>query len=138
MEKYVFVLQEDVCQKNGKDPSATLLLEKMAKYGKVFRFDDCVNEVKNEYQTVIDNLSAQVEALSERNLAPDELRLVNAYRLCKADSDAQYKAQIANLEAGNAKIKKSFDTFAEQIKTIVNSKVENDEGVAVVVPSATV
>lgn len=138
MEKYVFVLQEDVCRDNGKDPSATLLLEKMAKYGKVFRFDDCINEVKNEYQTVIDNLSAQVEALSERNLAPDELRLVNAYRLCKADSDAQYKVQIANLEAGNAKIKKSFDTFAEQIKTIVNSKVENDDNATVAVPSTTV
>lgn len=119
MEKYVFILQEDVCAKNGKDPSGTRLLEKMNEYGKVIRFDDCINEVKAEYQASIDNLVKQVESLSERNLTNDELRLVNAYRMCKQDSDQQFLAKIAVLQNDKAKIKKSFDNFTKSLRDVI-------------------
>lgn len=127
MEKYVFILQEDVCQKNGKDPSATKLLGKMNEYGKVIRFDDCVNEVKNEYQEVIDNLSKQIESLSERNLASDELRLVNAYRMCKADSDKQFLEKIETLQNDKTKIKRSFENFTKSLKDVIDREADVGE-----------
>lgn len=126
MVKYVLIVREDVCSANGKDEAAvTKLLEVAHKFGDIAKYEDCVAAEKAEMQAVIDNLKAQIEALSAVKLTEPEKGIVNAFRDCKAASDREYIAEIEKKQAMLDKVNDKFAQFARQIKDCVASN-ENE------------
>lgn len=120
MQKYVFTVKDDVCTANGKDVNATRILEVMQKYGTVETYDVVVSGLKAEYQSVLDNVVAQNEAIKEQNLTVEEIAIVNAYRTQRAvavqkyiDENAVLRNQLddvkAEIEARKAIINKALD-----------------------------
>lgn len=98
MKKYVFTIKDDVCAANDKPIEASELLEKMKLWGDVEDYDTAVASVRAEYQSIVDNLNAQLAAIKEQELTDDEIALLNAYRGCKAANGAVYQKRIDTLE----------------------------------------
>lgn len=120
MQKFVFTVKDDVCTANGKDVNATRILEVMHKYGTVEDYDAVVSGLKKEYQSVLDNVVAQNEAIKEQNLSADEIAMINAYRTQRAvavqkyiDDNAVLRGQLdevkAEIEARKMIINKALD-----------------------------
>lgn len=97
MQKYVFTVKEDICQLNGKDPSARDLLEKMKLWGSVVDYDSDIAAVKAEYQKTLDELTRQYNAIADQKLTDSEIKLINAYRVCFATDTRDYREQIDKL-----------------------------------------
>jgi polyhydroxyalkanoate synthesis regulator phasin len=98
MKKYVFTIMDDVCAANGKDIEATELIEKMKLWGTVEDYEKVVASVRAEYQSIVDNLNAQLAAIKEQELTADEITLLNAYRGCKKITADIYQERIGALE----------------------------------------
>lgn len=94
MKAYVFTVKEDICAANGKDVTATNLLEKMKLYGSVEDFDSVIAKYKAEYQLTVDNLNSQLEAIKSQKLTSDEIKLVKTYRDCKAATEKEAQDKI--------------------------------------------
>jgi DNA anti-recombination protein RmuC len=98
MKKYVFTIKDDVCAANGKDIEASELLEKMKLWGDVEDYEKAVASVRAEYQAVVDNLTAQLNAIKDQELTNDEIALLNAYRGCKQVVGDAFQERINALE----------------------------------------
>ena len=115
MKKYVFTVKDDVCTANGKDVEATELLAKMKLWGEVVDYDRAIAVVKAEYQTTVDNLTAQLSAINEQKLTEDELQIVLAYRDCKTAISNKFTNRIDELEGELVSIKNEDMLRAEKI-----------------------
>jgi uncharacterized protein (DUF2344 family) len=122
MLKFVVTVQDDVCRANGKDPNATELLKGAATYGKVEMYDDCVAEVKKEYQKIIDNLGALNEAIKEQNLTAEEIAIVNAYRTQRAIAVKGYIEENEKLTQTLEEVKTEHERTIEIIANVINKK----------------
>ena len=122
MKKYVFTIKDDVCAANGKDIEATELISKMRLWGEVVDYDSAVAAVKTEYQKTVDNLTAQLAAIKDRELTDDELKLVLSYRACKTAISEGYKSRINTLEVQLAEIKTEEQSRLEKIMAILNQR----------------
>lgn len=121
MEKIVFTIKEDVCVANGKDAHAADLIAAMKKWGVVENYDDCIADIKKEYQANLDNVVKQYNEIKEQKLTPDELALVMAHRTAVQNSlkgvqaeNAKCKAELERIVAEQqARIKRVVDTLTE-------------------------
>ena len=121
MKKIVLTIQEDVCVANGKDVNATDLITAMKKWGTIEDYDDCIADVKKEYQANLDNTLKQYNEIKEQKLTPDELALVIAHRSAVQNSlkgvqaeNAKCKAELERIVAEQqARIKRVVDTLTE-------------------------
>lgn len=120
MKKYVFTIKDDVCAANGKDVEATALLEKMRLWGDVEEYDHVVASVRAEYQAVVDNLTAQINAIKEQDLTADEITLLNTYRACKKANGDAYQARIDELERQAERDRADYLDRAEKISLLLN------------------
>ena len=102
MAKFVLNVKPEVCTANGKDPAATELLKKMELYGEVTPFDTAVAADRAEDKATIENLTAQVFAIKDQELTADEIKLLNFYRVLKAELGEGFQkiidSQAATLE----------------------------------------
>jgi hypothetical protein len=120
MKKYVFTIKDDVCAANGKDVEATALLEKMRLWGDVEEYDAVVASVRAEYQVVVDNLTAQINAIKEQELTADEITLLTTYRACKKANGDAYQARIDELERQAERDRADYLDRAEKISLLLN------------------
>lgn len=111
----VLKVREDVCLVNGKDPAATELIEKMRLWGEVVSLDDELARVHAKYQEIIDNITAQYQAIAAQELTSDEVILLNAYRTCKAATGEVYEKRINSLETCLEEVRVASQKKAEQI-----------------------
>ena len=123
MKKYVFTIKDDVCIANGKDIEATELLAKMRLWGEVEDYDKAISAVKAEYQTTVDNVTAQYNAIKDRELTDDDIVWLNFIRERKAIETECFVKQIAardkvidDVRADSAKRAEQLAIFAEQLK----------------------
>lgn len=119
MKKYVFTVKEDICTANGKDVTATNLLEKMKLYGTVEDYDTVVASVKAEYQLSLDNVKKQYQAIVDQKLTDDELKLVVAYRERKEETNKVYAEKITSLEKQLTDIKTESEKRIEKIRAAI-------------------
>ena len=121
MQKYVFTVKEDICQLNGKDPSARDLLEKMKLWGSVVDYDSDIAAVKAEYQKTLDELTRQYNAIADQKLTESEIKLINAYRTCYAIDTRKYTEEIEKLT------KQITDSIAnhEKMKQILLNAIQS-------------
>ena len=98
MKKYVFTIKDDVCLANGKDVEASELLAKMKLWGDVEDYDRAISAVKAEYQSTVDNLTTQIQAMEAHNLTAYEMPLLIAIRKFATDITEGYKVRINDLE----------------------------------------
>lgn len=119
MRKYLFIIQDDVCNANGKDVNATQLLQVMQNYGKVVDFDVSVASIKNEYQSQIDNLMTQYNLIKDQKLTTDEMDVVVAYRRNKERVLKVKDEQIADLELKIENVKSEKDAFVSKLKAVI-------------------
>ena len=119
MKKYVFTIKDDVCAANGKDTEATELLGKMKLWGDVENYDNVVASVRAEYQAVVDNLTAQLNAIKEQELTVDEIALLNSYRGCKKVIAEKYEVRNAELERELEELRSGFQKKVEQITELL-------------------
>lgn len=124
MKDYAFIIKEDVCAANGKDVEATELIQKMKLWGEVKPLEDVLASVRKEYQTIIDNLTAQYNAIKAQELTPDEIVLLNSYRDCKAVTGEAYEKRISGLEQCLEDVRISSKKRAEQIAQLVAELAE--------------
>lgn len=128
MKDYVFTIKDDVCAANGKNPEATELLQKMKLWGTVEPYEKVIAGVKAEYQTVIDGLTKQLNAIKAQELTADEIVLLNAYRDCKFATGATYQARIDSLEKYLEEIRNDSQKRAAQIAELVSQLVDATAG----------
>ena len=119
MKKYVFTIKDDVCAANGKDTEATELLGKMKLWGDVEDYDNVVASVRAEYQVMVDNLTAQLNAIKEQELTEDEIALLNSYRACKKITGDKFQARIDALEQQLEKDRADYQKKAAQISELL-------------------
>ena len=124
MKKYVFTIKDDVCVANGKDIEATELLQKMRLWGDVEPYEKVLAPVCNEYQDMVDNLTAQLNAIKAQELTPDEIVLLNSYRDCKEATGEAYEKRINTLEQCLEDVRISSKKRAEQIAQLVAELAE--------------
>lgn len=99
MKKLVLTVRDDVCQANNKDPNATNLIVAMQAYGDVTPYEKEVEAVKAEYQGVIDNVTAEYNAIKDQRLTEDEIELIKCLRGIKDALLVQEQTKIKALEA---------------------------------------
>lgn len=123
MIKVVLTVQSDVCVKNGKDVNATELLKRMATYGTVENFNDCVKAIETDYQKTIDNLVAANEAIKAQNLTAEEIVWLSFIRERKAIETDGFVKQIAardkiieDVRADSQKRAEQLALFADQLR----------------------
>ena len=119
MKKYVFTIKDDVCVANGKDVEATELLTKMRFWGEVEDYDQAISAVKAEYQTTVDNLSAQLTAIKDQELTDDEMRMVMAYRENKASVVAQHIVETERYKTELVGCKTEFENKLSKLKAVL-------------------
>ena len=124
MKKYVFTIKDDVCAANGKDVEATELLAKMRLWGDVEDYEKVLAPVCAEYQGMVDNLTAQVNAIKAQELTPDEIVLLNSYRDCKSATGEAYEKRICGLEQCLEDVRVASKKRAEQIAQLVAELAE--------------
>jgi hypothetical protein len=113
MRKVVLTIREDICEKYGKDKTATDLLNVMAHYGTVESYETATAKDKAEFQANIDSLTSQLEAIKENDLTNDELDIVRSYRVAK-------NAVVAKYTAENEQLKDSLRKADEKAKEMSN------------------
>ena len=122
MKKVVLTIKEDVCERNGKDVNATELLAVMALYGTVVVFDTATAKEKSEYQTTIDSLSAQINAIKEQELTVDEIKMVKAYRENKTSVVSAYVAEAENYKSQLQAVKNEHEQRVAKLKAILGDE----------------
>jgi len=135
MQKFVFIIKEDVCARNNCSEKVNDLLNVMTKYGEVHDLDQYEDTLKNEYQATIDNLTTQLDTLKAHNLTPEEIKVLNVMRegeiaknKKREEEFAQEKSQlIADKQATENKltqVKQEFSNYKRRIINIVGTDTE--------------
>jgi chromatin segregation and condensation protein Rec8/ScpA/Scc1 (kleisin family) len=120
MEKHVFTMMDDICNKNNKtDAQKQELLKKLLEYGEVRPFDDVLKEERAKYQEIIDNQTIQIEAIKDQELTTDEIAIVKAYRLAKSGVVAQHIAVEQECRATISKLEDTLNQFKSKIIAVV-------------------
>lgn len=120
MKKYVFTMKEDVCEAHGKDTAKqTELLNVMTHYGTVEDYDKVIAPVQAEYQGVVDNLTAQLNAIKEQELTVDEIKIVKSYRENKASVVNEYIAEADKYKAQLEAVKTENEQRVAKLKAIL-------------------
>ena len=119
MKKFVFTIMDDVCAANCKDVEATELLEKMRLWGTVEPFENVLAGTKSEFQKVIDNLTAQLNAIKEQELTEDEILFLNFYRERIVANSAEFMRRIGNLEKHLEDIVEGYQKKIAQVSALL-------------------
>lgn len=123
MRKLVFTIKDDICAKNNKPVDAVELIKVMNSYGLVEEYDNVLRVEKAEYQKTIDSLNAQLLAIKDQNLTTDEMNLVSAYRVCKAENERKLKAENDILARKLTSTTELFQSTMGKIKDIVGTEI---------------
>ena len=105
MKDIVIHVREDVCAKYQRDPEATKLIEIAKEFGSVETLDSAIAAEREKHQTVVKNLEAQyagtiksfeaqIEAIKEQKVTPEEIEILRAVRKKTAIEAAQYEEAI--------------------------------------------
>ena len=98
VKKYAVTIQEDVMSAHNKTLAQLQeLLTVLTHYGKVADYEADRKVENAEYQATIDGLKAQLEAIKDQKLTPDEIELIKAYRVQMAKHDAEKDKVVAEL-----------------------------------------
>lgn len=120
MKKYVFTMKEDVCEANQKTTEQQIkILDKLREYGAVEDYDKVIAPVQAEYQGVVDNLTAQLNAIKEQELTVDEIKIVKAYRENKASVVNEYIAETDKYKAQLEAVKTENEQRVAKLKAIL-------------------
>jgi hypothetical protein len=122
MKKLVLTIKDDVCLANGKDVNASRLIEVARTYGTVEEFDSVVAQIRAEYQTTLDNVVAQNEAIKAQNLTDEEIAIVNAYRTQRAKAVKVYQDENAGLKQTLEDVKTEHERTIELISNVINKR----------------
>ncbi len=122
MKHLSFKIKKDVCEAHNKDFNAVELLKAMSHYGEVVPFENEVAGMKRDYETTIENLSAQLTAIKEQELTADEIEMVRAYRKNKsavvADCERKLNAMAETLRLGNEKLAQAKAVISAQLEKL--------------------
>lgn len=122
MKKLVLTIREDVCKANGTDVNAVKLLEKMKTYGEVTDYDKETAKERAEYQKVVDNLTAQLDAANAHAVTNGEMAILAVIREFVAKFGAEYEARIGALEGQLDDIRVEEQNRAEQIMALLTKR----------------
>lgn len=128
MEKYVVTFMEDLAASNGRNSDPTDFIAEMRLRGKVEPLEKVLEAVKAEYQSVIDNITVQLNAIKAQELTPDEIVLLNCYRECKTTTGDAYQKRIDSLEKYLEEVRVSSQKRAAQITELVSQLAELSAG----------
>lgn len=119
MKTIVVTVLDDVCAKNGRDPEAALLIEKARLYGKVESGESFLATERSKSQGVINNLTAQLDAISEHKVTAAELEVLRVLRQKAANEGKLYEEEIAALKGQLEKVVEEGENRAKAIKAIL-------------------
>lgn len=119
MKTIVVTVLDDVCAKNGRDPEAALLIEKARLYGRVESGDTFLATERAKSQEVINNLTTQLESISENKVTPAELEILRALRQKAKNEGKVYEEEIDALRGQLQKVVEEGENRAKAIKAIL-------------------
>lgn len=90
----VIHIDEATCARNGRDPSATKLVEVAKTFGTVETLDSALAAERAKSQATINSLMAQNEEIKEYEVTPAELAVLKAMREKSKKESEQYEAAI--------------------------------------------
>lgn len=116
MKSFVFTMQEDVCNANGKtEANKQDLLKVLPHYGTVEDLDAFINAEKAKYQAVIDNQQKQLDSIRDQELTDDEIAMVKAYRAAKNAVVAKHIAVENECRQTIQKLENTLTNFKQAI-----------------------
>lgn len=121
MKIIVVTIDDAVCAKNGRDPEATILIEKARLYGTVESGDSFIAAERAKYQSSLNSLTAQLEAINENKITPAELEVLRVLRQKSAKEGKVYEDEIAALRSQLQKVVEEGENRSRQIKAILGS-----------------
>ena len=124
IEKHVLTVMPDVCDANGKDPKAAELLAVMKTYGKVEPYEDVIDRVTEEYQEALGNIRAQLTAIKDQELTPEEMLWLSFIRARMTAAGEVYQSKINALEQVIRDIRDKYKKRIAQFAALVE---EDDE-----------
>ena len=122
MKKVVLTIREDVCAKHNKDVNATELLGVMSHYGTVEDYDTALAKNNAEYQSNIESLNAQLNAIKEQELTVDEIKMVKSYRENKSSVVSAYVAEAEQYKSQLQAVKNEHEQRVAKLKAILGDE----------------
>jgi lipopolysaccharide biosynthesis regulator YciM len=119
IEKFVLTVMPDVCDANNKDPKAEELLKVMKTYGKVERYEDVIDAVTAEYQEALGNIRAQLLAIKDQDLTPEEMLWVSFIRARMTAAEEASQVKITALEKVIKDIRDKYKKRIAQFAALV-------------------
>lgn len=122
MKKVVLTIKEDICQRNNKDVNATELLSVMSHYGVVEDYEAATTKDRAESQSIIDGLTAQLNAIKEQELTIDEIKMVKSYRENKSSVVSEYVAEAEQYKSQLQAVKNEHEQRVAKLKAILGDE----------------
>lgn len=127
IKKVVLTIIPSVCDKNGKDPQATALLETMKTYGTVEPLEKVIDAATAEYQAELGETRKMLTNIQDQQLTDDEVSFNAFYRKLKAaleekkDQEIEgYKARLDEVRQDSLKRSEQLAQLAQQIAAMSN------------------
>ena len=118
MRSIVLHIDDDVCATNGKDPQAQKLIEVAKTYGRVETLDSALASERARSQGIIDGLTAQLEAIKEFGVTPEELKVLKALREKSKNESVAYESALKKRDDQLEAIKVENENRAAAIKAM--------------------
>jgi hypothetical protein len=119
MKTIVITISEDICALNQRDPEGTALIEAAKSFGTVTSWDEAIAAERAKWQSNINNLTMQLEAIKEKAVTATELEILRALRKKAASEGRAYEDEIATLKGQLEQVVAESASRAEKIKAIL-------------------
>lgn len=121
VKKYAFTVKEDIMAANNKTPAQlTELLGVLAHYGSLVDYDADRRAENADFQSTIDGLKAQLDAIKEQKLTVDEIEIIKAYRVQIGKHDADKDKVIAEYQTAVAKLEDTLSQFKTKLRVMAD------------------
>ena len=121
VKKYAFTVKEEVMSAHNKTlPQLQELLTVLTHYGVVVDYEADRKVENAEYQSSIDGLKTQLEAIKEQRLTADEIEIIKAYRLQVAKHDADKDKIIVEYQTAVSKLEDTLSQFKNKLRVMAD------------------
>ena len=128
IKKVVLTIIPSVCDKNGKDPQATALLETMRTYGTVEPLQKVIDAATAEYQHELGETRKTLTDIQDQQLTPREIKWLRFIRECDAELGEQYEEKLKVYEDRMEDVRQDSLKRSAQLAELANQLAAMSNG----------
>lgn len=127
MTKVIVTFEDDVMLKNGKTADMqSELIRKMSEYGKVEDYSTHIAKHDTEWQTKLDNMTAQYNAIVEYGVDDVELSVLKALRVAVDKNVSAVEAKCTVMEGKLKEAEEKATALANAMRTTLDAYATNE------------